>query len=107
LQHWKESVATWLHGVAVRVAGTARRAAQRRRLHEQQVVEKKSSNPLADVSVLEMYGMLDEEVARLPEKYRTPLIQCELMGQRQEEVAHEMGCTVAAIKERSSDNFPF
>src|SRR5262245_19870746 len=41
---WQESVAAWLHGVAVRVSSTARRAAQRRRLHEQQALEKKGSD---------------------------------------------------------------
>jgi hypothetical protein len=44
--------------------------------------------------------MLEEEIARLPEKYRKPLIQCELMAQRQDEVARELGCTVRAIKHR-------
>src|SRR5262245_35233855 len=79
-QHWPESVPAWLHGVAVRVATTARRAAQRRRLHEQQALEKKSSDdPLTDLSMREAYGLLEEEMSRLPEKYRLPLIQCELM----------------------------
>src|SRR5262245_54696230 len=42
---WQESVAAWLHGVAVCIAKTARRAAQCRRLHEQQAPEKKSCDP--------------------------------------------------------------
>src|SRR5215467_11020854 len=52
-QHWQESVASWLHGVAVRVAGKARCAAQRRRQHEQQALEKKTSDTPADVSLRE------------------------------------------------------
>jgi RNA polymerase sigma factor (sigma-70 family) len=99
-QRWQESVAAWLHGVAVRVAREARRAAQRRRLHEHQAVEKKTADPLADLSLRETCGLLEEELARLPEKYRTPLIQCELMARRQDEVARELGCSVRALKHR-------
>src|SRR5262245_17052694 len=96
-RHWPESVAGWLHGVAVHVACKARRAAQRRRLHESQTQEKKSSDPLTDVSMREAYGLLEEELARLPEKYRIPLIQCQLMGRRQDEVAHELGCSLRTL----------
>src|SRR5262249_20402583 len=80
-QRWPESVPAWLHGVAVRVASTARRAAQRRRVHEHQAPEKKASDdPLTALSMREAYGLLEEEMSRLPEKYRIPLIQCELMN---------------------------
>src|SRR5262249_49725910 len=65
-QHWPESVPAWLHGVAVRVASNARRAAQRRHLHERQIPEKKSRDPVTDVSMREALGLLDEEIARLP-----------------------------------------
>src|SRR5262249_60552867 len=73
---------------------------QRRRQHEQQAVEKKTVNPSADVSLRETCGLLEEEIARLPEKYRAPLIQCELMNRRQDEVARELNCSVRAIKQR-------
>src|SRR5262245_10129028 len=54
---WQESVAVWLHGVAVRVAGNARRAAQRRRLYEQQALEMKGSDdPLTEVSMREAFA---------------------------------------------------
>jgi RNA polymerase sigma factor (sigma-70 family) len=96
-----ESVAAWLHSVAVRIAGNARRAAQCRRLHEQQALEKKvSDDPLTDLSMREAYGLLEEEMSRLPDKYRLPLIQCELMGRHRDEVARELGCSVYALKHR-------
>ena len=81
-QHWQESVATWLHGLAVWTARDARRADQRRRLREQKALEKKAVDSSADVSLRETCGFLEEEIARLPEKYRTPLIQCELLNRR-------------------------
>src|SRR5262249_29554815 len=96
-QRWKESVATWLHGLAEWTARDARRADQRRRLREQKAMEKKAVDSSADVSLRETCGFLEEEIARLPEKYRTPLIQCELLKRRQEEVAHELGYSVRTL----------
>ena len=46
------------------------------------------------MSLLETYGLLDEEIARLPEKYRTPLIQGELMNRRQDEAGTPFGITI-------------
>src|SRR5262245_28105778 len=96
----QESLASWLHGVAVRTARDARRADQRRRLREQKAIEKKTVDSSADVSLRETCGLLEEEIARLPEKYRTPLIQCELINRRQDEVARELGCSVRTIQLR-------
>src|SRR5215469_6833014 len=84
-ERWQESVATWLHSLAVWTARKARRADQRRRLREQKAMEKKAIDFSEDVSLRETCGFLGEEIARLPEKYRTPLIQCELVNRRQEE----------------------
>jgi polysaccharide export outer membrane protein len=93
-RRYPESVPAWLHGVAVRIAGNARRAAQCRRLHEHQALEKKASaDPLTDLSMREAYSLLEQELARLSEKYRIPLIQCQMMGRHQDEVARELGCS--------------
>src|SRR5262249_14600445 len=64
-------------------------------------LEKKASDdPLTDLSMREAYGLLEEEIARLPEKYRIPLIQCELMGRHQDEVRRELDCSLRALKHR-------
>src|SRR5262245_3503337 len=99
-QRWKESVATWLHGIAVCTARNARRTEKRRRLREQKALEKKTIDSSADVSLRETCGFLEEEIAQLPQKYRTPLIQCELINRRQDEVARELGCSVRTIQLR-------
>lgn len=99
-KRWQESVAAWLHGVAVRIAREARRAARRRRVHEHQATEKKTVEPSLDLSMREAYGLLEEELARLPERCGPILIQCELMGRNQREVARELGCSVRTIKNR-------
>jgi RNA polymerase sigma factor (sigma-70 family) len=99
-ERWQESVATWLHGLAVWTARDARRAEKRRRQREQKALEKKAANPPAELSFRETCGLLEEEIARLPEKYRTPLIQCELTRRCQDEVARELGCSVRTIQLR-------
>src|SRR5262249_52427514 len=99
-QRWQESVATWLHGLAVCTARNARRTEKRRRLREHKALEKKTVASSADVSLRETCGLMEEEIERLPEKYRTPLIQCELISRRQDEVARELGCSVRTIQLR-------
>src|SRR5262249_735652 len=99
-QHLPDSAPAWLDGGGVRVATSARRAVQRRRLHELQAPERKTGDPLTDLSMREAYGLLEEEIARLPEKYRIPLIQCELMGRHWDEVGRELGCSLRALKHR-------
>src|SRR5262245_17668690 len=72
LERRQESLPSWLHGVAVRTARKARCADQRRRLREHKAMEKKTVGSSADVSLRETCGILEEEIERLPEKYRKP-----------------------------------
>lgn len=81
----------WLYGVAHRVALKARAAARR---HERQrrISTMSLDDPTADLASNEVRGVLDEELQRLPEKYRAPLILCYLAGKTNEEAARELGC---------------
>src|SRR5262249_1306747 len=90
-RHWEASIAAWLQAVAVRVARQARRADLRRHTHEQHALSNPGSNPETELCVRELHQLLEEELARLPESYRAPLVQHYLMGQRQEEIASQMG----------------
>src|SRR5262249_54907882 len=96
------SVASWLHGVAYRVALKARAGAGRRRCHEGFAAEPARVAPdvLADVTLREMEMLLDEELARLPEKYRTPLVLCCLEGKTRDEAAGLLGWSSSLIKSR-------
>lgn len=96
-----ESVGCWLHGVAFRLAHHARRQRAQRQRHENQAtIEKHGVDPLAELSVREAQAILDEELARLPEKYRTPLVLCCLEGKTRDEAARLLGWPAKLVKSR-------
>ncbi|HTU93280.1 MAG TPA: sigma-70 family RNA polymerase sigma factor [Gemmataceae bacterium] len=97
-----ESVAAWLHRTAIRICTKARRAEIRRRQREVPfsacVPSEDScstSNATSDVLLA-----LEEEVERLPERYRTPLLLCYWQGVTQAEAARYLGCSEGSIKAR-------
>ncbi len=71
-----DRVAGWLHGVAVRVACRARADRARRREREAPMIE--SAAPNRPENMEELRRVLDEELVRLPDKYRLPIVLCEL-----------------------------
>jgi RNA polymerase sigma factor (sigma-70 family) len=88
------SLASWLHGVAYRAALKARAGAARRRECESRVKGPSPSGSLPDeVSWKELRSLLDEELTRLPEKLRAPLVLCYLEGLTQDEAASQLGCS--------------
>jgi RNA polymerase sigma factor (sigma-70 family) len=96
----RASVGSWLFGVAHRLALRARADAARRHRHEQHAVLPAASDPSADVTWRELRAVLDEELARLPEKYRAPLLLCYFEGLTQEEAAHQLGWSKRSVKDR-------
>ncbi len=96
-----DSVASWLYGVAHRVALKARSAAAARRQAEQrQVVRMTPSDPVAEAAWRELRPLLDEELARLPEKYRAPVVLCYLEGKTNDEAARLLGWTKGTVSGR-------
>jgi RNA polymerase sigma factor (sigma-70 family) len=93
------SLASWLHGVAYRVALKARAAAATRRRHEQQAPIGQDM-PLEDVAWKELRAVLDSELTKLPERWRLPLVLCYLEGQTQDEAATQLGWSTRTLRRR-------
>jgi RNA polymerase sigma factor (sigma-70 family) len=78
----------WLHGVARRIALKARVAAARRRVKEQGLARPQA---LAPDHRNDWLPLLDEELGRLPEKYRVPIVLCDLQAHTRREAAQQLG----------------
>ncbi|CAN5611185.1 hypothetical protein BH23PLA1_BH23PLA1_34810 [soil metagenome] len=103
-----DSVAPWLFGVARRVAQQAKTRAARNREVEQHKVEldKAQQHRLQDKSTadparsLDAWADLHEEIARLPDRYRAPIVLCYLEGLAHEQAARLLGCPVPTLRTR-------
>src|SRR5262249_20751681 len=58
------------------------------------------ADPLAELTVREAQGAFDEELARLPERLRGPLVLCCLEGMARDEAARQLGCPLTTLKGR-------
>jgi RNA polymerase sigma factor (sigma-70 family) len=99
---WRESVGSWLHQVAYRVALKARVSQQRRRARERLAASMNPEPQAVDNDRRELLLALDAELAILPEKYRQPIVLCYLQGRSHEEAAAELGWPVGTVKGRLS-----
>jgi RNA polymerase sigma factor (sigma-70 family) len=96
----RASVASWLYGVARRIAAKAKVEAARRRRREQRYEEMPHRQPGDEMACREVRQVLDEELGELPDKYRAPLILCHLEGKSQSEAARELGWARATLADR-------
>jgi RNA polymerase sigma factor (sigma-70 family) len=97
----RESVGSWLYGVAYRTSLAARRLAARRRARERQV----QTMPHPTLSEekenwQELLPLLDRELARLPDKYRAAVVLCQLEGRTRREAARQLGLPVGTLSGR-------
>ncbi len=98
---WRESVGGWLHATAHRVALKARARAARRHNQERPMYAEAQAVVVAtDGERRELLALLQAEVARLPEKYRAPLVLCYLEGKTHAEAARQLACPVGSMSKR-------
>jgi RNA polymerase sigma factor (sigma-70 family) len=97
---WRRSVASWLYEVANRLARESWRRAGRRRAYESRVPPAPPADPLSEITGRELLALLDEELLRLPEKYRAPMVLCCLEGDSGEEAARRLGCSLSSLRRR-------
>jgi RNA polymerase sigma factor (sigma-70 family) len=96
----RESVGSWLHGVAYRLASRAKVDGARRAVHERRAAPRRSPPPGLEAAWRELQAVLDGELERLPEKYRAPLVLCYLEGKTHEEAARDLGWPCGTVKGR-------
>lgn len=95
-----DSVACWLHGVALRVAANERATLDRRRLHERRKAESTSTIQTPSSEADDLGRALHEEFARLPGRLRDAAVLVFLEGCSHEEAASRLGRPVATVRSR-------
>ncbi len=95
-----EAISPWLYGVASRVASRIRAQAARRAAEERKARRPQVAPPDRDVEQGELRAMIDEEIQRLPEKYRRPVVLCYLEGRTHEEAARRLRCSAGSLRGR-------
>jgi RNA polymerase sigma factor (sigma-70 family) len=93
------ALAGFLHGVALRIAHKAR-ATRRRSAPLDGYYPDPRPDPLDALSSRELLAVLDEEVRRLPETYRLPIVLCYLQGRTAAEAARLLGWTAGSVRGR-------
>lgn len=96
----REALASWLYKVAYRLAVKLRAELKRQRLGDLLTLSSQPKATYSQTAWSELCQALDEEVDRLPEKYRTPLVMCCLRGRTRKEAADRLGWTLSALKMR-------
>jgi RNA polymerase sigma factor (sigma-70 family) len=101
----RDSAASWLYGVALRVASAARVASARRRVFERRGAEIAAQTRSASTTpweATEVRALLSEELERLPERFRATVVLCHLQGLTHEEAAHLLHLPVGTVRSRLS-----
>jgi RNA polymerase sigma factor (sigma-70 family) len=92
-------LSNWLYGVAHNTALKANAMKRKRRAKEQEA----GTLPRPEVSTQtwqQLQNLLDEELSALPDRYRVPIVLCELEGKTLKEAAHQLGLPEATIGTR-------
>ncbi len=87
----RDSLTSWLFGVAQRTALNVRRAMTTRRRHEQRAEPRTPEQPVAEAALREVQAIFHEELGRLAAKHRDPFVLCCLEGKSRAEAAQQLG----------------
>jgi RNA polymerase sigma factor (sigma-70 family) len=92
----RQALGGWLHTVAGHVALRLKGEITRRRARERNAAQQCRT----ESQIQDTLTVLDEELERLPEKYRAPLVLCYLTGKTRDEAADDLGCSVDTLRGR-------
>jgi RNA polymerase sigma factor (sigma-70 family) len=96
----RAAVGNWLYGVAYRTAWRARAVATRRSAREQQLVTMQGLARESENAIEDLEPILDEELNRLPDKYRLPLVLCDLESRSRKSVAQQLKLPEGTLSSR-------
>jgi RNA polymerase sigma factor (sigma-70 family) len=95
-----ELLANWLYGVAHQTAIKARATVARRKMRERQVTEMPEPAGVEQDLWNDLQPLLDQELSRLPDKYRGIIVLCDLEGKTRKEAAGQLGCAEGTVASR-------
>src|SRR5262249_3280022 len=98
-----EAIGSWLYRVAHRTALQAGMDMARRSVRERQSGKPVQTHTSSETALRELQTVLDEEVQRLPEKYRAPFLLCCLEGKTRTEAAQELGWKEGTVAGRLAE----
>ena len=96
----RELLANWLYGVAHQTALKARATAARREGRERQVTEMPEPAVTEQELWRDLQPLLDQELSRLPDKYRAVIVLCDLEGKTRKEAARQLGVPEGTVASR-------
>jgi len=96
----REMLASWLYGVAHKTALRAQRTAARRRAREKQVVDMPEPAVVEQDLWHDLQPLLDQELSRLPDKYRLVILLCDMEGKPRKKVARQLGVPEGTVASR-------
>jgi RNA polymerase sigma factor (sigma-70 family) len=96
----RSKLAGWLHGVAHKTALKALGRANHRSEVEKRVPVRSPEEMHGDSHATEVEAVLDQEIGGLPERYRLPIILCDLEGRLRVEVANMLHCSEGTLSSR-------
>jgi RNA polymerase sigma factor (sigma-70 family) len=98
----RETVGGFLYGVAYKTALKARAANDRRRDKERQAGTMQRRESLDEDIGQKLQALLDQEMSRLPDKYRVPIVLCDLEGKTRKAAANQLGWPEGTLSGRLS-----
>jgi RNA polymerase sigma factor (sigma-70 family) len=96
----REAVGSWLYRVAYRVALRAKVMADKRAARQARIAVEAAAPSPPDAVWGDLRPVLDQEIDRLPHKYRAAFVLCYLDGKTNEEAARELGCPKGTVLSR-------
>jgi RNA polymerase sigma factor (sigma-70 family) len=97
----RATLANWLYTVALRQARKTRGRDTRREARERAApTPTAATDPLDEITGRELLLVIDEELARLPDRFRLPVLLCCVQGLSREEAARQLGWSDGRVKGR-------